>query len=309
MSKDSTLERPTSLYDNFRPGGSLHSSGALSVGNLTTVGAGRHHAPLVAPPMDRLKSPSQANCLSTTVPQNIAAPPLSGRHTPTRTSLRHSRMIVLSRTGAVPRKYLPHVLYHHKLAKSLVGLQTLVGAAVITVASWIYMYTPSLSFRDIPFWSGIPLLLSGILGLLLLCCCHKDYPGYPFSCCLFSFKVVSVTVSALAAIGCFCAATFALIHLLSLQRMTCEPADSLTSICVCRTNNTNYVDERLYPDLSCPKVQNILTFLLTTSASFNLVGGVIATWYLYLHWSSRYSYVYSQVRTNEHRPMVISNKL
>lgn len=82
---------------------SLHSSGALSVGNLTTVGV-NHRAettPVYFPavPIDRLKSPSQANCLSTTVPQNIAAPAISGRHTPTRSSLRHSRMIVLSRNG------------------------------------------------------------------------------------------------------------------------------------------------------------------------------------------------------------------
>lgn len=57
---------------------------------------------------------------------------------------------------AVPRKHLPPVLHRHKLAKGLAGLQTLVGAAVLTVSSWIHIYTPSLSPRDIPFWSGLP---------------------------------------------------------------------------------------------------------------------------------------------------------
>jgi hypothetical protein len=84
--------RPLSLYDNLqqRGGGSDSiGSAAISVGNL---------ADSTAPTtMDR--SPSQANCLSTTVPQNIAATNIAGRHTPTRNSLRHSRMIVLSRTG------------------------------------------------------------------------------------------------------------------------------------------------------------------------------------------------------------------
>jgi hypothetical protein len=84
--------RPLSLYDNLqqRGGGSDSiGSAAVSVGNLADSAA--------PTAMDR--SPSQANGLSTTVPQNIAATNIAGRHTPTRNSLRHSRMIVLSRTG------------------------------------------------------------------------------------------------------------------------------------------------------------------------------------------------------------------
>ena len=84
--------RPLSLYDNLQQrGGVCDSVGSttLSVGNLADS----------AGPTAMDRSPSQANCLSTTVPQNIAATSIAGRHTPTRNSLRHSRMIVLSRTG------------------------------------------------------------------------------------------------------------------------------------------------------------------------------------------------------------------
>jgi hypothetical protein len=84
--------RPLSLYDNLQQrGGGSDSNGstAVSVGNLADSAA----------PTTMDRSPSQANCLSTTVPQNIAATNIAGRHTPTRNSLRHSRMIVLSRTG------------------------------------------------------------------------------------------------------------------------------------------------------------------------------------------------------------------
>jgi hypothetical protein len=85
--------RPLSLYDNLQQRGQSGSIGsaAVSVGNLAESAA--------APPSAMDRSPSQANCLSTTVPQNIAATNIAGRHTPTRNSLRHSRMIVLSRTG------------------------------------------------------------------------------------------------------------------------------------------------------------------------------------------------------------------
>ncbi|KAK8397561.1 hypothetical protein O3P69_004373 [Scylla paramamosain] len=46
-----------------------------------------------------VRTPSQANNLCTTVPQNLVVQNLGGRHTPTRSSLRHSRMIVLSKNG------------------------------------------------------------------------------------------------------------------------------------------------------------------------------------------------------------------
>ncbi|XP_032594134.1 uncharacterized protein LOC6564783 isoform X2 [Drosophila grimshawi] len=44
-------------------------------------------------------SPSQAVYMSTTVPQNIKGMKIAGRHTPTRNSLRHSRMIVVNHTN------------------------------------------------------------------------------------------------------------------------------------------------------------------------------------------------------------------
>lgn len=100
--------RPLSLYDNLQQRSGSVSSAAVSVGNL-----GDSAAP--ATTMER--SPSQANCLSTTVPQNIAATNIAGRHTPTRNSLRHSRMIVLSRTGGKGT-----FLYGVKLFQGLVVL-------------------------------------------------------------------------------------------------------------------------------------------------------------------------------------------
>lgn len=105
-------ERPVSLYDNLKNGGANGSyyagggacigggeaargpgvvGGASSVGNL--------HAIVPQPSLERARTPSQANCLSTTVPQNIVQQGFSSRHAPTRSSLRHSRMIVLTREG------------------------------------------------------------------------------------------------------------------------------------------------------------------------------------------------------------------
>jgi hypothetical protein len=107
--------RPVSLYDNLRGNisgsGTISSaSGALSVGNLATIpnNNGNNKPAFLSstfnsgcPRMTMDRSPSQANCLSTTVPQNIAGTTFVGRHTPTRNSLRHSRMIVQNRRKGI----------------------------------------------------------------------------------------------------------------------------------------------------------------------------------------------------------------
>ena len=45
------------------------------------------------------KAPSMAGLVNTTVPQRLVNRPVRGHHTPTRSSLRHSRMICLSQQG------------------------------------------------------------------------------------------------------------------------------------------------------------------------------------------------------------------
>lgn len=88
--------RPVSFYDNFRENGgngttcnSLEKTRSKSLQNNNT------HKEIKF----QYDNPTQMVCLNTTVPQNIAAANIAGRHTPTRNSLRHSRMIVLNRMG------------------------------------------------------------------------------------------------------------------------------------------------------------------------------------------------------------------
>ncbi|XP_075229308.1 uncharacterized protein LOC142328970 isoform X2 [Lycorma delicatula] len=213
------------------------------------------------------------------------------------------------------RKHMPHVLRQYRLGRALAALQTLLGCAISTLATWLLVWAPRLSTRDIPYWSGFPLLFSGILGLILLCCCRKDYPGKPYNCHTFIFKVLSIIVSILAGGACFCASAFGVLHLLFLSKATCEPFNVLNSTCVCRiVIDSEYVTDITnkfyrYSDLNCLEVQNILSVLLIGSTAANFFSGLLIAWYVFLHWSSRYSYVYSQVRTNENKPIIISNKI
>lgn len=327
----STAQRPVSLYDNLKqqPNGSTNGlnghtadttgadlqqplvrGGASSVGNLNAV------HPVSVALTERSRTPSQANCLSTTVPQNMAAVGFASRHAPTRSSLRHSRMIVMTREGRVPRKYQPGVMHRRRFGTALSALVCLLGALVTAMAVWLLLWAPNLPARDNPVYSGPPLVVAGLLGLILLGCFRRDYPGRPYSCCMFSFKVLSVSLSSLAALAALCASAFALLHVVSLWGSACEPANQVVNAtCTCEPAPKDPkrswaiwwgTARHVYPDLSCPEVESLLSVILTGSGAVNLLAGVLAGWYVLLHWRSRYTDVYAKVRTAP-PPVVISN--
>ncbi|XP_034232742.1 uncharacterized protein LOC117640376 isoform X2 [Thrips palmi] len=216
----------------------------------------------------------------------------------------------------VPHKYQPGVLRRRRLGTALSALVCLLGALVTAVAVWLLLWAPNLPARDNPVYSGPPLVAAGLLGLVLLGCCRKDYPGRPYSCCMFSFKVLSVSLAALAALAALCASAFALLHVVSLWGSACEPAKQVVNAtCTCEPAHKD--PERswaiwwgtvrhVYPDLSCPEVESLLSVILTGSGAANLLAGVLAGWYVLLHWRSRYTDVYAKVRTAP-PPVVISN--
>ncbi|XP_044269413.1 sarcospan [Tribolium madens] len=252
-------------------------------------------------------SPTQAHCLMTTVPQNIAAQNIASKHTPNRNSLRHSRMIAMNKNGRVPRKYLPAIFRYHKLAKALLGLILLLGLSICFLSLWLLIWTPNIRQRDNPHWSGIPVLLSGIVGMVLVCCFRKEHPGMKKNYFVYAVKVLSVTLSTIGAISAFTASAFAVIHLVALYSMTCTPPGQLDTTCMCFKNDTLPAQSYHYVDLSCLEVDNILTILIIFSCAANLIVGVMEVWYVYLHWASRYVYTYSKVRTENDQPTVLQN--
>ncbi|KAF6202373.1 hypothetical protein GE061_004772 [Apolygus lucorum] len=204
----------------------------------------------------------------------------------------------------IPRKYLPRVVKRHKLATSLLILQLLMGIAICTLAAWLLLWAPNLPFKDIPYWSGLPVLMASIIGIILLCSCRKEYPGMPVKYHVLAFKIMSMLASFGASVASFIAAGFAGHHLMRLHGMVCEPANVLVMPCVCRSRT----DVLTYQDLNCVEVLSILTVLLIASISANAFAGLLSAWYLCLHLSSSSPYAYSQVRTNDNRPIILTNK-
>ncbi|KAK5642347.1 hypothetical protein RI129_008514 [Pyrocoelia pectoralis] len=295
--------RPISYYDNIRENGqgmddSNFDSSEYELQELR---------------FERERSPTQVHLMNTTVPQNIGVRNLSERHEPTRNSLRHSRMIVMTRSGKVPKNYLPVILIHTKLAKALVGLQILMGIALATLSLWLLLWAPNVRQRDNPYWSAVPLLLSGTFGLVLLSCCKVDYQQMHKRHFIYSLKILSVFLSIVAGAACLTICVFAVIHLISLSTMTCTPLNQLNATCLCKldvSNNTSLpVKSYHYVDLSCPEVTSILSILMIFSCGTNAIGGILSLWYVYLHWVSRYSCNYSKVRMEDCRPkpILVSN--
>ena len=87
-----TIENVTFSYLQVKFNAFPFVTGAMSTGNIGWITRSEREKEFG-------RAPSMTNCLSTTVPVNLAASQIAGRHTPTRNSLRHSRMIVMHRTG------------------------------------------------------------------------------------------------------------------------------------------------------------------------------------------------------------------
>ncbi|KAF4522262.1 hypothetical protein B566_EDAN011958 [Ephemera danica] len=279
-----TRTRPVSLYDNLQ----------------------QQQPQEVQPISDPLNAPSQALCLSTTVPVNIARSSIAGRHTPTRASVRHSRMLVLSQqTGRVPWKYLPPVVRWHRLASFLMLLLVLSGAAALVMAFYLTMFAPFLAIHDLPFWSGALNLMAGVAGLTLACWCRRLHPGVvaPSWVCVATqpYIALCIGVLVLATAASVCSIVFSIIRLIWLFQVEClarmlshhphaamlikaenTSAPHGASSCVCNTTNGE-----LYEGLACDRARFDLMAVMAGSGVIHAVAVCLALGYLLIHWRSR----------------------
>ncbi|XP_063986404.1 sarcospan isoform X5 [Diachasmimorpha longicaudata] len=252
--------RPVSFYDNYKDVSAMPPcvTSAASVGNLNQV---------------------RENGATTTTTLVTSA-----------TSAGNVSKIQGNNRATVVRKSRPPLLRHRKLARTLAAAQTILGIAVTSLALWLLLWSPNLPLSDNPYWSGMPLLLSGSFGICLLFCFKKEYPGMSPGLCLSVTKTISVLLSVLATLTCVLACSAAIIHLVKLSGLECTPARVRNATCACRPKSeiASPAEPVLkYVDLNCPEVEGILTILLILSACCNGLGAVIAGWYLYLHWSTR----------------------
>ncbi|CAH1105350.1 unnamed protein product [Psylliodes chrysocephalus] len=244
---------------------------------------------------------SQINFLNTTVPQNIMMHDIVGKHTPTRNSLRHSRLITLTKTGQVlVTNQPPTDLHYQKLAKVLLVCILIIGLALCIESLWLLLWTPNLRSRDNPGWTGIPVLVSSFVGILFMISIPKEYSRQKFGYWRKSLKYISITISVVATGTSILTVVFSSLHLITLSSMICAPLGKLDSTCLCQKNSTEetILDSSYhYIDLSCEEVDilNILIIITCVASGFVFIFELL---YLYLHWVSRNVYEYVRVPIN-----------
>ncbi|KAG4068254.1 hypothetical protein HA402_007774 [Bradysia odoriphaga] len=249
------------------------------------------------------QSPSQAVYMSTTVPQNIKGSNIMGRHTPTRNSLRHSRMIVVNKSYQTPRRLNPLEIRFPLLAKLLLIFQLICGISIGFLGIWILVWAPNTRLRDNPYWSGSALVVSGILGLILIN--FRRVPRQKLREHCFTFiRVNSTMITLVATLLSLAAFVFAALHLdnITSAHTTCMPDNIFTSpnaACIClfgAKNSTNHLQiqtaeegeitvggfEFHYRDLSCKEVTGVWKYILIGSTILNVLGFFFSFLYLLL---------------------------
>uniref|UniRef100_A0A1B0A0X2 Uncharacterized protein n=1 Tax=Glossina pallidipes TaxID=7398 RepID=A0A1B0A0X2_GLOPL len=192
--------------------------------------------------------PSQAVYMATTVPQNIKGTKIAGRHTPTRSSLRHSRMLVISNKNYQESQYPnPLGFRQPQLARWLIILQIICGSLIISLSIWEFFLAPNTAIKDNPYWSGLILILSGIVSLTLLRYLRNKRNKTRENCFIF-LRTNAYVLAVLSALLCCMALILASAHYnrLTAADTKCESINALLEhgSCICTfhaqsTSSTN----------------------------------------------------------------------
>lgn len=273
-----------------------------------------------------MQTPSQVIYMSTTVPQNIKGPNIAGRHTPTRNSLRHSRMLVVNKNYQGINTQNPLDLKHPALTRLLLIFLIIIGLLITFIGIWILLWAPNTRMQDNPYWSGLSLIFTGILGLIVIKFKRIKRQRIRENCFKF-LKVDSIMLALVAAILCAIACSCAVIHLLKLLSVntTCTSTNLLVAnaacICTFRSKESNFNDTTIppkditsnstqvttendhefqYRDLSCSEVTGPWKYILIVSAVLNALGFIFVISYLLLVCCRKTSKrkIYNSVKTN-----------
>lgn len=269
---------------------------------------------LGAPPPGPLhRAPSQVTMHYTTVPQSLVSRQLGSRHHPTRSSLRHSRLLVLVRKGRVPRKYLPSVVERERVGVAFCLSQLCLGLALTGLAVWRVAAGGHITKAgDWPLYSGLLVIVSGWFGLTLILCCRYHYPGAAVPCCVFpvrSYQIIGcIMVSALAAVSTLVAAVGHLLHLVTYSVSVCQEATSPPTwpgqTCVCLSSSNLWEEgELVYPGASCSQVNTFLTPFLLSLVVMNVLSFLSCSALLLLLLASKHVRTFKYWRRREEEPV------
>eukprot|EP00092_Neocalanus_flemingeri_P022347 GFUD01024238.1.p1 GENE.GFUD01024238.1~~GFUD01024238.1.p1 ORF type:complete len:351 (+),score=86.25 GFUD01024238.1:238-1290(+) len=267
-------------------------------------------APDIYPPPPGIlqRAPSQATMHFTTVPQSLVSRNIGSRHHPTRSSLRHSRMLVMIKDGKVPRKYLPGVVSRMQYGIFLCLAQLFLGSLLAGLAIWKLSIQHHIYSRgDWPLYSGILVLLSGWSGLVLVCCCRYYYPGSTHHTCIFPIKtssiLLSLFISLISSLLTLVSSISHLLHLITFHSSHCSqpppPPGWPPLSCLCLSESRLWEQgELVYPGSSCAQINTFLHPLLLSLTILNLLAMISSLSYMLLLSCSKHNLTFRNWRNN-----------
>jgi len=276
------------------------------------------------PPPPRLSSlhraPSQALMHYTTVPQSLVSRTLGSRHQPTRSSLRHSRMLVHIKEGRVPRKYLPGVLSRSQPGVILCVSQLVLGCVLVILAIWrMLLQDQMVLVWDWPLYSGVPTLCSGWVGLWLICCCRYYYPpyGHHTGPCVFPINTFSILfcllVSLVSSVYSLVSTISHVLHVVTLTTANCAPPLKIPATwpsesCLCLSQNRLWQHgELVYPGSSCQDVTSFQPPLLVSLIIFNFISMISSLSFMLLVACSKHNITFRNWRSIKKSEMTYRN--
>ncbi|XP_019633646.1 PREDICTED: sarcospan-like isoform X1 [Branchiostoma belcheri] len=217
--------------------------------------------------------------LRTTVPQSMTPKDLqSGPHSPRpRGSSRQKSPAATARKGCECCR-----LYFF-----LTIFQLLVGAGVIVLCVFISEIYSDMS-RDVPYWSGIPLVIAALVGIYSCIFSRNKFE----STWHFGVRIFFWILTFFCCIACVVAATFAGLHGTSIvDYVECL---SLDSSCQCTKSFDSSARVFMYIDMTdCNLVFEKLKVLLFISCGVNAFGALVCFLILVMMWKRNYQRFYT----------------
>ncbi|KAH8278144.1 hypothetical protein KR018_003497 [Drosophila ironensis] len=269
----SSAPQPEPKYENVpkpitqeavSPKTSASTSPARSLGNTT-------YEQIPLSDLDA-PQPSQAVYMCTTVPQNMKSMKITGRHTPTRNSLRHSRMIMVNHKNH--DTYSTHIR-NLNLSRQLLITQLAVGLLIVSLSILILFLAPFATVLINPYLSGLSLLLGSGAGLLLLGMDQRTDQRRPNSCRKI-LVAESYVFSVLALMFCGMALVCTAYEFAELkQACGSEMGGSFLESCTCAAGS-NDAQSMIHELDSCKSSWITWKYILVYSMALNVLG-ILAT--------------------------------
>ncbi|CAM1327075.1 Uncharacterised protein g9398 [Pycnogonum litorale] len=193
-----------------------------------------------------------------------------------------------------------------KLSAFLVLFQLILGIILTAVTCYLLDFSPKLPARDTPYWAGLPLVVTGITGIIFLTCCLKDYPENPLAFCI---KITSCMLSTVSICACLSASVFAAMHVYRIdQYKRCERSTNVPhhsdygnypNLCLCSTEDASVAHHRVYGyDLQkCEDVHGVLYVLFMLVSVTSALAAINSILYVSVMWLSHYDHFYSGRKT------------